>query len=71
MATKRSLKKWISILSVSIGITQSQGTYQISMSTSRPCFTKRDIFWGGGGDEQYVWVEGQAYKNMVHCKWSK
>ena len=23
---------------------QTQGTYQIGMSTSRPCFTKRDIF---------------------------
>ena len=38
---------------------QTQGTYQIGMSTSRPCFTKRDIFFWMSRE---CGLEGQAYK---------
>ena len=41
-----------------VTLCHAQGTYQIGMSTSTPCYTKSDFFL----DEQWAWGEGQAYK---------
>ena len=42
-----------------VTLCHTQGTYQIGMSTSRPCFPKSEICFS---DEQWAWGEGQAYK---------